>query len=151
MDQRAFLRKGISGHYTETTETTEIKLTNLFRVYLSPNRKYLIISSLTKDFIYIRVIFNIKTGKFTYFCRDILQLDNKYTGRLLLNSAALLQIEIQIEIRLCRSPGYGVNGAESYGKESKNHVKCGVGGAKETTTKSGPPKDCGTMTSTEKT
>jgi len=92
MDQIAFLRKVISAHYTETTETTEIKLTNLFRVYLSPNRKYLIISSLTKDFIYIRVIFNIKTGKFTYFCRDILQLDNKYTGRLLLNSAALLQI-----------------------------------------------------------
>ena len=31
MDQIAFLRKVISDHYTETTETTEIKLTNLFK------------------------------------------------------------------------------------------------------------------------
>lgn len=49
----------------------------LFKVYVSPNKKYLIISSSTPEFIYNRV-FNINTGKFIFESKDNLQLENNY-------------------------------------------------------------------------
>jgi hypothetical protein len=53
--------------------------TDLFKVYLSPNGKYLIISIMSPDFLYYRIKFKTKTGKFLFVSKDILnpQLINK--------------------------------------------------------------------------
>ena len=42
----------------------------LFKVFLSNNNKYLIISFLNKEFVYFRVVFNLKTGKFLFLALD---------------------------------------------------------------------------------
>lgn len=82
---------------------------NLFKVFLTSNKKYLIISILSReccsraDFIYFIMVFNIQTGKFFLLSRDILnpvgnvqsswpseeagQLINNYN--LMLNSAVI--------------------------------------------------------------
>jgi DNA polymerase type B, organellar and viral len=43
---------------------------NLFKVFLTENKKYLIVSFLNKDFIYFRVVFNVKTCTFTLLATD---------------------------------------------------------------------------------
>jgi len=48
---------------------------DLFKVYLSKNRKYFIICSITSDFIH-NLIFNYHSGNFIFDCRDITNLEN---------------------------------------------------------------------------
>jgi hypothetical protein len=57
---------------------TQKYATDLFKVYLS-NSKYLIISIMSPDFVYYRIVFDNKTGKLLFVSRDILnpQLINK--------------------------------------------------------------------------
>jgi hypothetical protein len=43
---------------------------NLFKVFLTENKKYLIVSFLNKDFIYFRVVFNVKTCTFNLLATD---------------------------------------------------------------------------------
>ena len=47
----------------------EVIKINLFKVFLR-NNKYLIISIFLKDFTNLRIVFNIKNGKFLFICRD---------------------------------------------------------------------------------
>jgi hypothetical protein len=47
---------------------------NLFKVLLSRDIKYLIVSFLNKDFVYFRVVFNVKTCTFSLLATD----KNKY-------------------------------------------------------------------------
>lgn len=47
-----------------------------FKVYLSENKLYLIISYLSNKFEYIRIVYHIKTGKFLLCCKDLLNNDN---------------------------------------------------------------------------
>jgi len=53
----------------------EVIKINLFKVFLR-NNKYLIISIFLKDFTNLRIVFNIKNGKFLFICRD------RYLGNL---------------------------------------------------------------------
>jgi len=48
----------------------EVVKFNLFKVFVSTNKKYLIISGLNKDFSNIRILFNIKSGKFLFMAID---------------------------------------------------------------------------------
>nr|QWO71373.1 DNA polymerase [Termitomyces sp. DKA64] len=52
----------------------EVKKNKFFKVFVSFNKKYLIISYLNKAFSFIRIIFKIETGKFLFLARDILNL-----------------------------------------------------------------------------
>jgi hypothetical protein len=60
---------------------------DLFKVYLSRDSKYLIFSIMSPDFVYYRIVFNNKSGKFLFVSKDILnpQLINK--SNFLLNPA----------------------------------------------------------------
>ena len=43
-----------------------------FRVFLAHNSKYLIISVMNSSFVYYRIVFNNKTGKFLFVSKDII-------------------------------------------------------------------------------
>jgi len=54
----------------------EVIDSNQFKVFLSKNRKYIIISFYNKKFEYIRIVFQIKTGKLIFSSKDILNNEN---------------------------------------------------------------------------
>ena len=43
-----------------------------FKVYLSKNKQYIIITYLNNNFNFIRFVFQIKTGKLLFICKDSL-------------------------------------------------------------------------------
>lgn len=45
----------------------EVLKNALFKVFLTENKKYLIVSFLNKEFIYFRVVFNVKPCTFIYW------------------------------------------------------------------------------------
>jgi len=54
----------------------EVIDSNQFKVFLSKNRKYIIISFYNKKFEYIRIVFLIKTGKLIFSSKDTLNNEN---------------------------------------------------------------------------
>lgn len=47
---------------------------------------------MTKDFSYIRIVFNIKTGKFIFVCRDILFQTNTQASKFSINQSSTLMV-----------------------------------------------------------
>lgn len=56
----------------------EVLKSDLFKVFVSHTKNYLIISSMTKDFIYNRIVLNNTSENFIFWSRDIMKIDNNY-------------------------------------------------------------------------
>ena len=56
----------------------EVLKSELFKVFVSHTKNYLIISSMTKDFIYNRIVLNNTSENFIFWSRDIMKIDNNY-------------------------------------------------------------------------
>jgi hypothetical protein len=48
------------------------------KVFLSKDKKYLIISNLVNEGTYLRVVFDVRTGQYINIIKDTLQLENRY-------------------------------------------------------------------------